>query len=426
MDYCGFRWDMSHYRQFEPPFPIPDFWQWATVGEVSSSILYGVSESAKLNGKYKLLRITDIQDNNVLWDNVPFTNFDTNKVKQYILQDGDILFARTGATVGKSYLVKEVPQNSIYASYLIRIRTSNEICPKYLKLFFESGYYWQQISEGSVGIGQPNVNGTSLGQLLLPVPPKAEQIRIINRAESLSELISSIDAWTVNLSSSIEQTKNKILDLAMQGMIVPQDPSDEPAADMLRRINPNAKIIADTSHYNAIPKNWVTVGFTDVCNAALGKTLNKGTDIGEMHPYLCAINVKDGYFDLNTIKQTKILPEEFERYSVYKGDLLVCEGGDVGRCAIWQGDRIFYQNALHRIRPLIGIEQKFLRYFLLYAKNKYWIDELCSGVTIKHFTTKAMSNIVIAIPPNNEQRRIIEKIENLFELLDTIEEELMR
>lgn len=182
----------------------------------------------------------------------------------------------------------------------------------------------------------------------------------------------------------------------------------------------------DKSHYNALPKNWTTVCFTDVCNTALGKTLNKGTDIGEMYPYLCAINVKDGYCDLNTIKQTKILPEEFEPYSVNKGDLLVCEGGDVGRCAIWHGDRIFYQNALHRIRPLTGIEQKFLRYFLLYAKNKHWIDELCSGVTIKHFTTKAMSNLVIAIPPNNEQRRIIEKIEDLFELLDTIEEELMR
>ena len=205
---------MSHYQNFEPPFPIPDSWEWATVGEVSSSILYGVSESAKPNGKYKLLRITDIQDNNVIWDNVPFTNFDTSNAEQYILQNGDILFARTGATVGKSYLVREVPFNSIYASYLIRIRTSNEICPKYLKLFFEAGYYWQQISEGSVGIGQPNVNGTSLGQLLLPVPPKAEQIRIINRAESLTELISSIDVWTVNLSRSIEQTKNKILDPA--------------------------------------------------------------------------------------------------------------------------------------------------------------------------------------------------------------------
>jgi len=156
----------------------------------------------------------------------------------------------------------------------------------------------------------------------------------------------------------------------------------------------------------------------------LGKTLNKATDQGQSEAYLCAINVKDGYFDLSTIKRTKILPEEFERYSVYEGDLLVCEGGDVGRCAIWQGNRIFYQNALHRIRPFTGIEQKFLQYFLLYSKGKNWIDELCSGVTIRHFTTKAMSNLVIAIPPTNEQKRIIDNIERLFILLDGIEKAL--
>lgn len=256
--------DKSHYQKFEPPFLIPDSWEWATVRDVSSSILYGVSESAKPNGKYKLLRITDIQDNDVIWNNVPFTNFDTNKAELYILQNGDILFARTGATVGKSYLVKDVPLNSIYASYLIRIRTSDEICPKYLKLFFESGYYWQQISEGSVGIGQPNVNGTSLGQLLIPIPPKTEQIRIIEEVDSLTKLIHSLDIWAVNLSNTIERTKKKILDLAMEGRLVPQDPTDEPAADMLLRINPKAKIITDNPHSWNIPNGWCWIKVSDV------------------------------------------------------------------------------------------------------------------------------------------------------------------
>ena len=138
---------------------------------MSKSILYGVSESAKAEGKYKLLRITDIQDNQVDWENVPYADFNEDKVSSYILHDGDIVFARTGATVGKSYLIKGLRQKAIYASYLIRVQTFDLILPEYVKLFFESGYYWEQIKLGSVGIGQSNVNGTILGNLNIPLPP---------------------------------------------------------------------------------------------------------------------------------------------------------------------------------------------------------------------------------------------------------------
>ena len=93
-----------HYENV--PFEIPESWAWTTIQEISASIMYGVSESAKTVGKYKLLRITDIQENTVDWNSVPYTDFDTKKAESYLLQDNDILFARTGATVGKSYLVK--------------------------------------------------------------------------------------------------------------------------------------------------------------------------------------------------------------------------------------------------------------------------------------------------------------------------------
>ena len=141
---------------------MPESWEWTTIGEIASSILYGVSESAKETGQYKLLRITDIQNNKVNWETVPFTDYDNNKAQAYLLNDGDILFARTGATVGKSYLVEGLRDSAIYASYLIRVQTSSVILPAYIKFFFESGFYWEQISLNSVGIGQPNVNGTTL------------------------------------------------------------------------------------------------------------------------------------------------------------------------------------------------------------------------------------------------------------------------
>lgn len=182
--------------KFEPcedaDFEIPSNWEWTTIGEIASSIRYGVSESAKENGKYKLLRITDIQDNKVNWNTVPFTDFDDNKVSSYILQDGDILFARTGATVGKSYLVEGLSQTSIYASYLIRVQTSIALLPQYIKRFFESGFYWKQISLNSVGIGQPNVNGTTLANLLIPIPPYPEQLRIVAKIEEIFAVLDNI------------------------------------------------------------------------------------------------------------------------------------------------------------------------------------------------------------------------------------------
>ncbi|MBP3663591.1 MAG: restriction endonuclease subunit S [Tyzzerella sp.] len=176
---------------------IPDGWVWTTVNDISKSILYGVSESAKSEGRYKLLRITDIQNNQVNWETVPFTDFDNDKVSLYILHDGDIVFARTGATVGKSYLIKGLSQKAIYASYLIRVRMFDLILPEYVKHFFESGYYWEQIELNSVGIGQPNVNGAILGKLNIPLPPLAEQHRIVAKIE---ELFTSLD----NIQKALE------------------------------------------------------------------------------------------------------------------------------------------------------------------------------------------------------------------------------
>ena len=140
--------DTAQYENV--PFEVPKSWEWTTVKEISKSILYGVSESAKTIGKYKLLRITDIQDNCVNWNTVPFTDYNENKAQDYLLNEGDILFARTGATVGKSYLVKEIKEKAIYASYLIRVQTYNVFLPEYVKYFFESGFYWEQIRIGAV------------------------------------------------------------------------------------------------------------------------------------------------------------------------------------------------------------------------------------------------------------------------------------
>ena len=182
----------THYEE-ELPFNIPENWVWCRFGEITKIIQYGVSKSAKSEGLYRLLRITDIQYNKVIWENVPFTDIKEKEAENFILENGDFLFARTGATVGKSYLVEDLVEKSVFASYLIRISLLPNNNINYIKYFFNSEFYWQQISEKSIGIGQPNVNGTSLKKLFLPLPPLAEQHRIVEKIEHIFAVLEELE-----------------------------------------------------------------------------------------------------------------------------------------------------------------------------------------------------------------------------------------
>ena len=175
----------------ELPFELPDGWQWIRLGNISISIQYGLSNSAESQGSHRLLRITDIQNGRVCWDTVPFTTVDNPNA--YLLKESDIVFARTGATVGKSFLIQEMPYDSVFASYLIRIRLSDYISPLFLYQFFNSQSYWEQITDKSVGVGQPNCNGTSLKELFIPIPPISEQKKIADSVQKYINILEDIE-----------------------------------------------------------------------------------------------------------------------------------------------------------------------------------------------------------------------------------------
>ena len=183
-----FRRDNSHYEKLdgverciddELPFEIPESWAWARWGSIAESIQYGYNAPAKQEGRIRMVRISDIHENAVAWSSVPFCDIEDSDIPTYLLQPNDILFARTGGTVGKSFLVSDVPCESIYAGYLIRTRYSSLLCPQYLKYFMESPLYWQQLKSGTTATAQPNCNGQTLAKMLLPLPPANEQLRIV-------------------------------------------------------------------------------------------------------------------------------------------------------------------------------------------------------------------------------------------------------
>ena len=184
-----FRRDNSHYTMQgkkevcideKLPFDLPDRWEWCNLQMVTENIHYGYTASAAVAGNSKLLRITDIQNNAVSWEDVPFCTVTPNELEGYQLHNRDIMIARTGGTIGKTYIVRNLDETAVFASYLIRAIPVSQINEEYLKIFMESPFYWKQLKDFSSGTGQPNVNGNSLKNLLLPLPPLEEQKRIVD------------------------------------------------------------------------------------------------------------------------------------------------------------------------------------------------------------------------------------------------------
>ena len=401
------------------------------------------------------MRITDIQDGKVNWDTVPFTTVDDPET--YLLKTGDIVFARTGATVGKSFLITEIPYPSVYASYLIRIRLLGNLLPEYIYQFFDSACYWSQITDKSVGVGQPNCNGTSLKELLIPLPPINEQLRIVPTAQALLAYVAKIDAEKKSLLSIATAAKAKILDLAIRGQLVPQDPADEPTSVLLERIRAEKEELIkrgkikrdkkesiifrgeDNSYYEkiddgnvkcvdndipfALPESWCWCRLGALFAHNTGKALNSSDTTGTSMTYITTSNLYWDRFELDSLKEMPFTDSEVDKCTVTKGDLLVCEGGDIGRSAIWMFDEnIRIQNHIHRLRPYISLSSRFYYYVMFLWKQMGLIGG--QGIGLQGFSSKALHNLMVPLPPVDEQEKIVVFVDELFEAIANIEKSL--
>ena len=440
--------DKRHYEKFvdgsvkdiedEIPFDVPEGWSWCRLGEITSEILYGVNESAKEKGDYRLLRITDIQNDSVNWYSVPFTNYPKEKVNNYLLQNNDIVFARTGATVGKSFLIENLVEPAIYASYLIRIRIL--FSPKYIKTFFGSPCYWNQITDKSSGIGQPNVNGTSLANLFIPLPPLTEQKLIVEEIEKIFAQIDLLEQNKTDLQTAIKQAKSKILDLAIHGKLVPQDPNDEPASVLLEKIRAEKeekiakgeikrdkndsyiyKSTTDNCHYQKnsdgsivniedeipfeVPEGWSWCRLGEICELYDGEKINKKL------PYLDAKHFRK--------KGTDYV--DFGKFVKANSYLILVDGENSGEIFFNTIDGI--QGSTFKI---LNIQESICKNFILHfiRKNQLLLRNSKVGSAIPHLNKKLFKELFLPLPPLAEQQRIVSKIEEIFAILDRINSEL--
>lgn len=171
-----------------------------------------------------------------------------------------------------------------------------------------------------------------------------------------------------------------------------------------------------------IPSNWKWVMLPEIASTMLGKTLNRSTDKGEIKPYLCSINIYWEGINLESVKEARFSLQEQKQYRIQKNDILICEGGDVGRTIIWDKDQeMYYQNALHRVR-FFGtyIIPEYFRTIMECYKIIGLIDAYSTGITIKHFVQSALNELLLPIPPIAEQKRIVEKLNQLLYLCNSL------
>ena len=401
--------DTSHYPK-EGPWELPEGWCWTTIGDC---LINRDGERIPISSEIR------IKQKNKVFDYYGAAGV-IDKVDDYLFNERLLLIGEDGAN-----LLSRAKDNAFFAEGKYWVNNHAHILDAtrkplldYIALYINSIALDPYIT----GSAQPKLNQDNLNRIPVPLPPFMEQLRIIDSMAKSQVIIDIIAEKQKEIVNAISLAKSKILDLAIHGKLVPQDPSDEPAIELLKRINPGFRP-SDNLHYEGeLPSGWQLCHIQDIAAAELGKTLDKGKNQGEEKPYLCALNVKWESFDFSTIKTIKIEEKEKTRYRLLPGDLLVCEGGDVGRSAIWKESvEMYYQNALHRVRFKEGVSPDFYLYVLRYYKSSGVIDEICKGVTIKHFTGQVFNSIDLPVPPVAEQQRIVAKIKTLFSALEEIQ-----
>ena len=409
----------SHYPK-EAPFEVPKGWVWCRVDDIGD-IVTGMTPSKSVanyyGNDYPLYKPTDLEQGiNTITSSDALSPDGFKESRQ--IPCNSILVTCIGATIGKTGIIRREGSCNQQINAII---PHNAIVPEYLYTCCISDYFQEEIHHRASATTLPILNKSKFSEIPIPVPPINEQHRILEQLSHYIDDITSIEEQDGAIERNVQQCKNKILDLAIHGILVPQDCSEERAIEILRRLNPGFTPSHNLHYEGELPAGWQLCHIQDIAKVELGKTLDKAKNKGEEKPYLCALNVKWGSFDLSTLKKIRIEEKEKSRSRLQPCDLLVCEGGDVGRCAIWQGDyEMYYQNALHRVRFKQGFSPDFYLFVLRYYKSSGIIDDICKGVTIKHFTGQVFNSLDLPVPPLNEQKRIVGTVKSLFEILDLI------
>ena len=445
----------------EIPFDVPQGWGWERWGNIAQTIQYGYNAPALEHGVIKMVRISDIQENCVLWDNVPYCLIDENDIDTYLLKVNDILFARTGGTVGKSFLVEEVLEKAIYAGYLIRTRYSSLLNPRYMKSFMESQLYWEQLKNGTIATAQPNCNGKTLAKMLLPIPPTKEQDRIVKKLTQLSSFLDNYglcqDRLNLLNEEIKEQLKKSILQEAIQGKLVPQLAEEGTAQDLLEQIKKEKLNLVkegklkksalatsvifrgdDNKYWEKkvttcecidedipfdVPESWAWVRLETILNTGSARRVHAKDWRQAGIPFYRAREIgklaDDGFVD-NELYIDLSLYEDFSSSGVpLPNDLMITAVGTLGKVYIVkESDKFYYKDgSVLCLANKYGLCAEYLKMVIESPFFKGQYRQESQGTTVATLTMVRLQKYFIPIPPLQEQYRIVETYRNIASIM---------
>jgi type I restriction enzyme, S subunit len=321
------------------------------------------------------------------------------------IQIGDILWNSTGTgTIGRACIVKEedtiLPK--VVDSHVTIVRSSPDwLDSRYLLYRIRSN----DVQELIAGLSNGSTNQIELSRsivlnLSVPFPPLSEQKRIADKLEEIFEFVNSSREKLEQAENAVKQFRQTVLAAATNG-----------------------KLTEDWREQNGVSSEWETFRIDQVATSRLGKMLDKAKNQGELTPYLRNVNIRWFDFDLSDIKTIRLSQKEVIEFTIKKGDVLICEGGEPGRCAVWEGQENYYvyQKALHRVRVQSNLNPYWLTYYLKTKVDSGELAEQFTGTTIKHFTGVELANFPILLPSMPEQLEIVRQIEKLFAFADSLE-----
>ena len=409
--------DKPHY-----PFELPKGWVWCKLEDIAYDLMYGTSEKSSRLGKIPVLRMGNInREGGLDWKDLVYSNNEED-IEKFNLLHNDLLFNRTNSSewVGKTAIYKgERP--AIYAGYIIRLRTIF-VNADYINFVMNSQYHRNWCNDVKTdAVNQSNINAQKLSVFRVPLPPIEEQNRIVKEIKRWLSLIKVIKSGKENLQESIKQTKSKVLDLAIHGKLVPQDPNEEPAIELLKRINPKAEIITDNGHYQKLPEGWTICRLKDISKIVTGSTPSKSNSgyYGGVFPFFKPADLDAGR---HVYKAAEYLSEDGKKASkvVPKGTTAICCIGTIGKVGYLMYEGTTNQQINCAI-PSKVVDSVFLFYLCASPQFNDNLNSESSAVTISIVNKSKIEAISVPLPPLAEQKRIVSKIEEIFAQLEAIE-----
>ena len=386
--------DTPHY-----PYLLPNGWEWCNLEDIVCELKYGTSEKSLSVGKIAVLRMGNITNVGTIdYSNLVYSS-NNEDIKLYSLEKDDLLFNRTNSSewVGKTAIYKK-EQPAIYAGYLIRIRPIL-IFSDYLNTVMNSSYYRNWCYNVKTdAVNQSNINAQKLSQLMIPIPPLKEQERIVVEVAKWISLIDTIKNSKEDLQTTIKQAKSKILNLAIHGKLVPQDPNDEPAIELLKRINPDFTP-CDNGHYTQLPEGWAICKMKQITSITNGKSQKNVETLNGIYPI---------YGSGGVIGRAN-------QYLCIAGSTIIGRKGTINN-PIFVEEHFWNVDTAFDLKANDAILDKYLYYFCL----SFDFSKLDKSTAMPSLTKTSIGNVLIPIPPYKEQERIVAKIDMVLDTMNEI------